>query len=86
MNVKDFDRINGQFGFDEGNHEPEKHSVQIKIHPSYTDKKTGEEIVLLPSEQLGLPDRYTKPWGNCLNIEFWCIERIIAPYGELRQD
>ena len=44
--------------------EPERYSVQIKIYPSYTDKKTNEEIILLPSEQLGLPDMYKKPWGN----------------------
>ena len=44
--------------------EPERYSVQIKIHPSYTDKETGEEIILLPSEQLGLPDMYKKPWGS----------------------
>ena len=44
--------------------EPERYNVQIKIHPSYTDKKTGEEIILLPTEQLGLPDIYKRPWGN----------------------
>ena len=44
--------------------EHERYSVQIKIHPSYTDKETGEEIILLPSEQLGLPDMYKKPWGS----------------------
>lgn len=44
--------------------EPEKYSVQIKMHPSYIDNKTNEEVILLPSEKLGLPDVYKGPWGN----------------------
>lgn len=44
--------------------EPEEHHVMLQVHPSYMDKETGEEIVLLPSEELGLPERYRQPWGG----------------------
>lgn len=44
--------------------QPEEHHVLLKVHPSDIDKETGEEIVLLPSEELGLPERYRKPWGG----------------------
>ena len=43
---------------------PEQHSVRVRLESSYKDKKTGEEIVLLPVQQLGLPERYNEPWGN----------------------
>lgn len=46
------------------NNEPEKHSVKVTVHPSYIDQETGEEIILLPVEELGLPERYRNPWGN----------------------
>jgi len=36
------------------------------VHSTTVDAATGEQIVLLPVEQLGLPDRYKKPWGNYL--------------------
>lgn len=45
-------------------HNPEKYSTKVKMHPSYVDKATGNEIILLPSEGLGLPERYKKPWGD----------------------
>ncbi|MCX7708522.1 MAG: CoA pyrophosphatase [Clostridia bacterium] len=45
-------------------HPPEAYQVMIEIHPSYTDKKTGQEVVLLPSKELGLPERYHQPWGG----------------------
>lgn len=44
--------------------EPDVYRVMVRVHPSYTDEKTGEEIVLLPSEELGLPGKYRKPWGG----------------------
>lgn len=46
------------------NNEPERHSVKVTVHPSYIDENTGEEVILLPVESLGLPERYKKPWGN----------------------
>lgn len=44
--------------------EPEEYKVKVEVHPSYLDKKTGEEVILLPSKELGLPDRYWKTWGG----------------------
>jgi hypothetical protein len=44
--------------------DPEKYQVMTKIHPSYIDAKTQQEMVLLPSAKLGLPVRYRKPWGG----------------------
>ncbi|MDY0132040.1 MAG: CoA pyrophosphatase [Desulforegulaceae bacterium] len=41
---------------------PETYSVMLQIKPSY--EKKGEKKVLLPSEELGLPEKYKKPWGN----------------------
>lgn len=45
-------------------YEPQKYQALVKIHPSYIDEKTGEEIILLPAARLGLPERYTRPWGE----------------------
>jgi len=39
-----------------------EYNVQMEIKPKYTDDE-GNEIVLLPVEELGLPDRYRKSWG-----------------------
>jgi coenzyme A diphosphatase NUDT7 len=41
----------------------EKYSVRLEIQPSFMDE-TGKEIILLPSKDLGLPDRYQQPWGR----------------------
>ncbi|MFZ3129566.1 MAG: hypothetical protein WA125_00300, partial [Desulfosporosinus sp.] len=32
-------------------------------HPSYTNH-TGTEVISFPAKELGLPERYWKPWGN----------------------
>jgi 8-oxo-dGTP pyrophosphatase MutT (NUDIX family) len=45
---------------------PERYNVKVEVHSTTVNEKTGEPIVLLPVEQLGLPDRYKKPWGNYL--------------------
>lgn len=45
-------------------HEPEKYRALLKVHPAEVDEKTGEEVVLFPARELGLPDRYSKPWGG----------------------
>lgn len=44
-------------------HSPEIYKAQIKVHPSYTDDD-GKEIILFPSNALGLGEVYTKPWGR----------------------
>lgn len=46
------------------NNLPEQFSVQVQVHPTLHDEQTGEQTVLLPVAKLGLPDIYTKPWGN----------------------
>jgi len=44
--------------------EPEEYAVRLEIHPSYVDRESKQEVVLLPAAELGLPDRYTRPWGG----------------------
>ncbi|MBI9097951.1 MAG: CoA pyrophosphatase [Spirochaetaceae bacterium] len=41
---------------------PAEYNVHLEIKPHYTDEE-GKKVVLLPVEELGLPDRYRKPWG-----------------------
>lgn len=48
------------------NTEPEVYRVSITANPSYTNH-AGEEVVLLPAKELGLPEMYTRPWGNIMN-------------------
>lgn len=42
---------------------PELYQCQILIHP-YLNGENGEKQVLLPAEELGLPELYSEPWGN----------------------
>lgn len=51
------------------NTQPETYKVNIMVHPSYITE-TGEEIVSFPARKLGLPERYTRPWGNILSNIF----------------
>lgn len=51
------------------NNEPELYQVSITAHPSFINQ-AGEEIVLFPTKELGLPERYTRPWGNIMNNVF----------------
>ena len=46
------------------NAEPEEYLAIVRVHPSCTDESTGEERILFPSKKLGLPDRYSQPWGS----------------------
>lgn len=48
------------------NTEPEVYRVSITANPSYINH-AGEEVVLLPAKELGLPEMYTRPWGNIMN-------------------
>ncbi len=53
------------------NNEPTIHKVRLVAEPYYYDKK-GVKKVLLPSEELNLPERYHKPWGKKLiNVYFY---------------
>jgi len=45
-------------------HEPERYETVLKVHPVWKDEETGEETVLFPARELGLPERYAKPWGG----------------------
>ena len=42
---------------------PEEYHALAQMHPTCVDERTGQERILLPAEQLGLPERYTRPWG-----------------------
>ncbi len=43
--------------------QPEVYKVRLEVQPSYTNRK-GDEVTLFPSKELGLPERYHKPWGG----------------------
>ncbi len=45
-------------------HEPERYSAEVHVSPTHLDHETGEEAILLPAHELGLPDTYRKPWGG----------------------
>lgn len=45
------------------NNEPEKYYTLLRSHPTFVDEN-GTEIVSFPSKELGLPEVYTKPWGE----------------------
>ena len=42
---------------------PQIYKIRIEAKPSYIDED-GNEIVTFPCKELGLPERYLKPWGN----------------------
>lgn len=43
--------------------EPEVYKVDITVNPSYVNQ-SGEEVTIFPAQELGLPERYFKPWGH----------------------
>ncbi len=45
-------------------HQPERYGAEVHVSPTHTDQETGQEVILLPAEELGLPDTYKKPWGG----------------------
>jgi len=49
---------------------PEEYKVMIKVHPTYIDENTNKEVVLLPSSELGVPEKYGHPWGKLSNKVF----------------
>lgn len=42
---------------------PEEYNVRIEVQPYYYDEN-GKKNELLPSKEIGLPDRYEKSWGR----------------------
>lgn len=51
------------------NTEPEVYKVNIIAYPSYINQ-VGDEVILFPAKELGLPERYTRAWGNTMNNVF----------------
>jgi coenzyme A diphosphatase NUDT7 len=43
--------------------EPEVYHVRLEAHPFYYDEN-GIKVELLPTERLGLPEMYSRPWGK----------------------
>ncbi len=43
--------------------EPEIYDVKLEVKPTHEDE-AGNREVLLPARELGLPERYHKPWGG----------------------
>ncbi len=46
------------------NNSPLIYHAHLKVHPVTVDENTGEEVVLFPARELGLPERYERPWGG----------------------
>lgn len=42
---------------------PQEYFVRVEVQPVYVDEH-GQEQILLPVKELGLPERYTQPWGG----------------------
>jgi 8-oxo-dGTP pyrophosphatase MutT (NUDIX family) len=42
---------------------PQEYQALVRVHPVRLDERTGQETVLFPAAELGLPERYTRPWG-----------------------
>jgi 8-oxo-dGTP pyrophosphatase MutT (NUDIX family) len=45
------------------NNQPEKYKIKTVAHPHFIDKD-GEKIILFPSKELALPERYWEPWNT----------------------
>ena len=59
------------------NNEPEVYQVSMSAHPSYVNQ-AGEEVTIFPALELGLPDRYTRPWGNTMsNVFVYRVEGVV---------
>ncbi|MDA3850512.1 MAG: hypothetical protein PF447_04500, partial [Spirochaetaceae bacterium] len=43
----------------------QEHKVRLEVQPSFVDDQ-GQLVDLLPSQALGLPQRYHQPWGGRL--------------------
>jgi len=43
---------------------PEVYEVMTQVHPSYVDGVTKKEVILFPTRELGLPERYWNSWGG----------------------
>jgi 8-oxo-dGTP pyrophosphatase MutT (NUDIX family) len=70
LNIKDLDDLNCNEEVKEVfmvpvedllNQEPVKHYIRMSAEPHYIDEE-GQEVVLLPSKQLHLPEKYQQTW------------------------
>lgn len=43
--------------------EPEEYELRLEVQPKITDNN-GNEKILFPAEQLGVPEKYAKPWSG----------------------
>ncbi len=51
------------------NNSPDKYQLRLEVQPSYINS-AGEEKVLFPAKELGLPKRYHQPWGGRLQTVY----------------
>lgn len=42
---------------------PERYSIRVEFQPDYVDEE-GRRHTLFPAEELGLPERYRRPWAR----------------------
>jgi len=42
---------------------PESYSIRVEFQPSYVDDQ-GQHHTLFPAKELGLPERYRRPWAR----------------------
>lgn len=55
-------------------HPPEKYAIRLEQQPYYINEQ-GKQIDLLPAAQLGLPEKYHKPWsGQHMEVYFYHVE------------
>jgi len=50
------------------NNRPREYKTLLKVHPSVVDENTREEIALFPARELGLPEKYHRPWGSMQHL------------------
>jgi len=62
------------------NNEPEAYKVNMTVNPSYVNE-AGKEVISFPARELGLPERYTKPWGNVMSNVFVYRVEGVAIWG-----
>lgn len=80
-------RQNGEICFPGGVYNPEdgtpeqtavRETVEEMGIPAekIVDEEAGKEVVLFPARELGLPERYAKPWGNIRhNVYVYKVEQ-----------
>jgi len=58
------------------NNEPEAYQVRITVNPTSVNQ-AGEVVTTFPAKELGLPERYTRPWGDVMsNVFVYRVEGV----------